>query len=375
MTPTPGPAAGIARILVVDDEAAQMKALCDTLRDHGYQTVGFESAEPALAALRRSKFELLLADLMMPGMGGIDLLGAALAADPDLVGIIMTGEGTIASAVEAMKTGALDYILKPFRLSVILPVLSRALAMRRLRMENAELQQRLTLHAAELESANRELEAFSHSVSHDLRAPLRAVSGFSQIMAEKHAEQLSPEGLRLLGLMSAGAARMDQLIESLLRLARSSRQTLSRRPVDTQALVQEAVRELRAEPGNLAVELRIGDLPECIGDLALLRQVWANLLSNAFKFAGRRERPAVQVGGASDGKVKTYYVRDNGAGFDMRYVEKLFGVFQRLHREDEFPGTGIGLSIAQRIVQRHGGRIWAEGELGKGAIFRFSLPD
>ncbi|MEY2467024.1 MAG: hypothetical protein QOD03_1545, partial [Verrucomicrobiota bacterium] len=169
------PKPGTPRILIVDDEAPHMKALCDTLRDCGYETTGFTTGADALAILRGNKFDLLLSDLMMPGINGISLLQAALKIDPNMVGIIMTGQGTIDSAVEAMKTGALDYILKPFKLSVILPVISRALTVQKLRKENTELAQRLSKNAAELEAANKELEAFSYSVSHDLRSPLRAI--------------------------------------------------------------------------------------------------------------------------------------------------------------------------------------------------------
>ena len=213
-----------ARILIVDDEEPQMKALCETLRDQGYDTVGSTNGSDALAALRGSgaPFDLLLSDMMMPGMDGITLLREALEADPDLVGIIMTGQGTINSAVDAMKTGALDYILKPFKLSAVIPVLTRALAVRQLRFENAALARSVRERTAELEAANKELEAFSFSVSHDLRAPLRGINGFSKILLDRFSPQLPAEAQKLLGNVISNARQMEQLIEDLLNFSRMS---------------------------------------------------------------------------------------------------------------------------------------------------------
>jgi light-regulated signal transduction histidine kinase (bacteriophytochrome) len=360
-----------------------MKALCDTLKNHDYETTGFSSAKDALAALDTAKFDLLLADLMMPEMSGIELLQAAQECDPLLVGIIMTGQGTIDTAVQAIKTGALDYILKPFKLSVVLPVLARALAVRRLRLENAELQRRVQQHTAEIEAANKELtclnqelESFSYSVSHDLRNPLNAINGFSDILLHDFAAQMPSKAQDLLQHVVRSARRMGQLIEDLLRLSHLGRQPLSKQPVNVAALVKEVVDGLREQQSApRVVDVRIGDLPGCFGDPSLLNQVFINLLSNAFKFTSHREQALVEVGCQLQDGEHVYFVRDNGAGFDMRHAEKLFGVFQRLHRNDEFAGTGVGLSIVQRILQRHGGRIWAEAEVGKGAAFHFTLAE
>jgi len=350
-----------------------MRALCDTLSDHGYEIVGFTAAEAALEALARTKFDLLLSDLMMPGMDGIALLQAAQSIDPDLVGVIMTGEGSIASAVDAMKIGALDYILKPFKLSAVLPVLSRALTVRQLRLKNAELEKSLRERAVELEAANRELETFSYSVSHDLRAPLRAVRGFSEMLAENHESQMSDEALRLLGCVTQGAKRMEQLIEALLNFSHLGRRSLAMRPVDMTALVQQVIEALRAQQPERQLEVRMNELPGCIGDPVLLEQVFVNLLSNAFKFTRGKEHPIVETGCQELNGERVYFVRDNGVGFDMHYAQRLFGTFQRMHSQDEFEGTGLGLSIAARIVQRHGGRIWAEAAVGEGAKFQFTL--
>jgi light-regulated signal transduction histidine kinase (bacteriophytochrome) len=322
-------------------------------------------------------------------MDGIALLQAAQKIDPDLVGVIMTGEGTIVTAVEAMKTGALDYILKPFKLSVILPVLSRALTVRRLRIENKELEQSVRertsqlevanreLEAAnkELEAANKELEAFSHSVSHDLRGPLTVIVGSADLLVEDYAAQMPAQAHQLLRGVLGSGERMIQIVDDLLRLSRPGRQPLSKRQVNVSALVREVLDELQREQSGRQIDIRMGDLPECIGDPGLLTQVFVNLLSNAFKFTRGKGNPTVEISCRQQAGEKIYFVRDNGAGFDMQQATKLFGAFQRFHSAEQFEGTGIGLSTVHRIIQRHGGRIWAEAEVDKGATIYFGLPD
>lgn len=364
-----------ARLLIVDDEVAQMQALCNTLRDHGYETVGFTSGLAALAALRETPFDLLLADLMMPAMGGIDLLRSALRIDPSLVCIIMTGEGTIATAVQAMQSGALDYILKPFQLSAIMPVLSRALAISTLQKENAALQERSRERSAELETANGELEAFSYSVSHDLRAPLHVIDGFAGLLASKLATQLDGQAIHYVDRIQQKTHQLSQIVDALLLLSRSGKLLVKRQAVDMPQLVSSILEELREErllPDGCATV--VGTFPETIADPALLRRVFVNLLTNACKFTRHQVQPQLEVGCKPSGNEQIYFVRDNGVGFDMAYAEKLFTPFLRLHSASEFEGIGIGLSIVQRIVQRHGGRIWAEAAVGKGACFYFSLP-
>jgi two-component system sensor histidine kinase/response regulator len=366
-----------ARILIVDDEAPQMKALCDTLRDCGYEPVGFTSGRDGLAALRSQPFDLLLVDLMMPEMDGISLLRAAQEIDANLVGIIMTGQGAIDTAVEAMKSGALDYILKPFRLSVILPVISRALGVRGLRVENSHLEKRVHQHALDLEAANRDLESFAFSVSHDLKAPVRVIGGYAQILMEDLGGALPERERGYLQHIVKSTTHLGNLIDGLLNLSRLGRQLLRKDQLDPTVLVQEVLAELRLQqegPGTeAAVEVAVAALPGCIGDRALLKQVFTNLLSNAFKFTRGRAGPRIEVDAREENGETIYLVRDNGAGFDMRYADKLFGVFRRLHNHSEFEGTGIGLSIAHRIIQRHHGRIWAEGQVDQGATFYFTL--
>src|SRR5882762_2046563 len=236
-----------------------------------------------------------------------------------------------------------------------------------------DLTQRRRVEQA-LAQSNQELERFSYSVSHDLRAPLRAISGFAQALVEGHAAQLDEEGKRLLTVIRDSAKLGGELIDALLDFSRVGRQALARTPVDLTALAESVVSELRQTHGPVAVEAVLTPLPPASGDAALLRNVLINLIGNAFKFTAKRAHPRVEIGAQQDGAEFTYYVKDNGVGFDMQYAGKLFGVFQRLHRPDEFEGTGVGLALAQRIVERHGGRIWAEGKPNEGATFFFTLP-
>ena len=370
---TPQPQPSPARLLIVDDEVAQMKALCNTLKDQGYATTGFSSANAALAAMREQKFDLILTDLMMPEMDGISLLRAALEAAPDLVGIIMTGEGTITTAVEAMKSGAFDYILKPFKLSVILPVISRALAIRQLRIQNVELQSRVRKRTEELEAANQELEAFSYSVSHDLRAPLRHIIGYAEALKDDSDSKFSDPGQRFLAAISRSANRMNGLINDLLAFSRMSRAEMRQSQFDMRVLVNDVLGEMSVDTEKRNIEWDIQALPSVRGDRALLKQVWVNLLSNAVKYTRPRDPARIRISSVEKADEWEFQVRDNGVGFDMQYADKLFGVFQRLHRAEDYEGTGVGLAIVQRIVNRHGGRIWAESIEGTGSTFYFTL--
>jgi two-component system sensor histidine kinase/response regulator len=363
------------RLLIVDDEAPLLRAICETLDDNGYKTFGFTEGAAAIESMQRSKYDLILADLMMPGMNGIEVLQAVVRIDPTIVGIIMTGDGTVATAVEAMKSGALDYILKPFKLSGVLPVLARALVVRNLRLTNVELEKNVRQHMLELEAKNEELEAFSYSVSHDLRNPLTSILGFSELLIRRHATDLPAEALEMLNDLMTSADRMAQVIEGMLRLARLSHEPLAKERVKVARLVREVLQELQGQPAGRQVEVRVDDLEDATGDPGLVRQVFVNLLSNAIKFAGGKELPSVFVTSQSVGSEKVYSVRDNGVGFDLRQAKRLFGAFQRLKGSEKFAGTGVGLSIVHRIVSRHGGRVWAEAEVDRGATFHFTLPD
>jgi signal transduction histidine kinase len=243
-----------------------------------------------------------------------------------------------------------------------------------LRRSHEELEARVQERTAELRRVNQELEAFSYSVSHDLRRPLRTVAAFTEILMSDHAHELSEDARKLLTIARDSALQMNQLIEALLSLSRIERQPLAPRPVNLTELVRQTLTELQVEERDRNMDIRVADLPDCMGDPALLRQVLVNLLSNAMKYTRQRPVAVIEVGFKTEGAETAYYVRDNGAGFDMQYADKLFGVFQRLHSAEQFSGTGVGLSIVHRIILRHGGRIWAEGAVDKGATFYFTLP-
>jgi two-component system sensor histidine kinase/response regulator len=377
----------LGRILIVDDELALVEALCRTLQSQGYSTAGAASGQEALDMLRSAKtgeavaFDILITDLMMPVMGGIALLRAARDLDSNLMSIVMTGHGTVSTAVDAMNAGALDYILKPFNLSVARPVLSRALTMRKLRVENDALVSQVAARSAELEesnrqlqTANKDLDAYNSSVSHDIRGHLNQIIGFSQIMRDGKSGELNSKQQSFLEYICGSGQQILQLTDDLLRFARLGQQPILKERVVVGDLIQQSFNNLQRLAAGTPVELRMSALPDAFADPALLKQVFVNLLSNAIKFSRHVAQPTVTVEGCREGGECSYRVSDNGAGFDMAHADRLFKRFSRLHSDAEFSGAGVGLSIVQRIVERHGGRITADAGIGIGANFVFTLP-
>ena len=252
-------------------------------------------------------------------------------------------------------------------------ITQRRAADEEIRRLNEDLEQKVLRRTSQLASSNRELEAFTYSVSHDLRAPLRHIAGFSKLLIEEHGGSLNPQAQHYLQRIEDGTRRMGQLVDEMLNLARVGRQALSQTVVRLNSLVTEVVAILEPECAGREIEWRIAELPSQRCDPVLTKQVFQNLLANALKFTRPRAHTVIEVSHLAEGERKVILVRDNGVGFDMAYVDKLFGVFQRLHRQEDFEGTGIGLATVQRIVQKHGGDIWAEATPGQGATFYFTL--
>ncbi|MYN08186.1 hybrid sensor histidine kinase/response regulator [Pseudoduganella aquatica] len=385
------------RILIADDELAQMRALCDTLSQYGYETVGCSSGEAALRLMQAAesggqRFQLLLADLMMPGLDGIAVVQAARAIDADLACVIMTGEGSIGSAVQAMQVGALDYVLKPFRVSAILPVLARALETRKLRIMNASLELRLREHAVQLVRINEELQAarlqadraneaksaFLSNMSHELRTPLNAILGFSQILSSEQLPSTAAQKKQFAGNILQASRHLLRLINDILDLAKVESGALTLEP--EQVPLAHVLQECRTLVDPLArlrgVEMRMA-VPEqasVTADRVRLKQVLINLLSNAIKY--NRDHGSVTVHCTEiDTERLRVSVQDTGAGLSEAQLAAMFQPFNRLGQEGGTQeGTGLGLVMTRHLVEKMGGELGVVSTPGLGSTFWLALP-
>jgi signal transduction histidine kinase len=354
-----------ARVLVADDNSDLRTFLVSLLAPH-YDVQAVTDGREALAAVQARKPDLVLSDVMMPNLDGLGLI-RALRDNPEtrtLPVILLSARAGQEASLEGLAAGADDYLAKPFTSQELLARVRTHLTMARARDD-------LVL---KLTHANEDLKAFTSSVSHDLRAPLRALGSFASILEEEHAAELNDEARRKIGLIRDAAKRMADIVDALLALSRIGYETLQKQRVATDALVERVCKELTASNGGAIAHISVGDLPEAWGDPMLLRQVWVNLISNALKYSSKRPLPQVQITGFDSDGQSVFCVKDNGAGFDMSNIDRLFGVFQRLHADAEFSGTGVGLAIVKRIVEKHLGRVWAESAPDEGASFFFSLP-
>jgi two-component system NtrC family sensor kinase len=387
---------GPKRILAVDDSATYRAELSDMLRSDGYEVVLARSGEETLEMLAVQSVDCIILDLAMPGMGGREacrrIKGSQGIRDVPL--IMLTALEDRAAMIDGLSAGADDYISKSSDFEVLKARIRAQLRRKQFEDEHRRIREELLRSelvaseeraarrmaetraelAGELERKNEELEAFSYSVSHDLRAPLRGVDGFSQMLLEDYGGTLDERGRGYLQRVRDGAQRMGELIDDLLELSRVSSRDLRRQPADLSGMAGAVVDALRQHEPERRVEVVIGAGVTAEADHGLIRVLLENLLGNAWKFTARSDAPRIEFGAELQDGGWVYFVRDNGAGFDMAYAKKLFRPFQRLHGEKEFPGTGIGLATVRRVVDRHGGRVWAEGAVDRGATVYFTIP-
>jgi two-component system sensor histidine kinase/response regulator len=386
----PSGAPGPVNVLLVDDQPANLVALEAMLEELGQNLVKATSGREALKRLLTDEFAVILLDVKMPEMDGFETAELIRQRDKSRhtpIIFLTAADQSQTQAVRGYAVGAVDYLTKPIvpefvrsKVAVFVELAKKTELLRRqtellraseqaardLAEEQAEL-------VRDLEHKNRELESFSYAVSHDLQAPLRRIESFSRAVEESQAERLDDSGRHYLGRVREACRQMSELIDDVLYLARVTRAEMREHEVDLSGLVELLLERLREAEPDRAMESKVRPGVTVMADGQLLRIALENLLANAWKFTAREPGPRIEFGMTSVGGEPTYFVRDNGAGFDMAYVERLFGPFQRLHRQSDFAGTGIGLATVQRIIHRHGGRVWAEGLPGQGATFYFTL--
>lgn len=369
------------RVLLVEDNPGDVRLIREMLSESRGFSFNLECADRLSAGLDRLNtpgVDVLLLDLGLPDSLGFDTYKKVHDRAPAVPIIMLTNTDDELLAVRAVKQGAQDYLVKG-RVDGNLLVRSMQYAIERKRAEESlkkaheELEIKVQERTAELRAVNSELEAFAYSVSHDLKAPLRAIDGFSQILLQDYRDILDKKGQHYLKQVRAGAQDMGQLIDDLLNLSRIGRQAMIKKPIDLKSIAQDAYSSLEHEWKDRNVSFKVKQCPPVPADPRLLKIVLTNLLSNALKFTRTRDKAKIEAGSKVEDKQTVFYIKDNGVGFDMKYSDKLFTVFQRLHRKEDYEGTGIGLAIVQRIINRHGGEVWAESKEGSGTTLFFTL--
>ncbi|MBU0542920.1 MAG: PAS domain S-box protein [Gammaproteobacteria bacterium] len=362
------------RLIVVDDEKPQLEALCTLLQDAGFEVKGFPEPAQALEHLKRQSFDVLLTDLRLPGMDGIELVQRARQLDPDLSAVLMTGHGSIKTAVDAMKLGVLDYILKPFKVSELMPVVNRAIEVRKLKLQNSQLIRDLSSSNSRLLEMNHELDHFAGRVAHDLNSLCHIIQGFAGSLTRRAHSKLDEQEQRYLLRINEASARGGQLVSGLLAFARLGSGELKFNQVVLNEVVEKARAMVESTEGLRQADWSIAKLPDIEGDESLLEQVFVNLFSNALKFSQIRELPTIVVEANVLNDAVEIKVIDNGAGFDPDRADGLFKPFHRLHNAHDFEGHGMGLANVKRIIERHGGQITAVSAPDRGAVFTLTLP-
>lgn len=365
------PSEKFARILAVEDSAAELRLLTDILEEDGFQVIGCTSATEAIRQLEPGRFGVGVVDLLLPDLDGIALLQEILKIDPDVRVIIYTGASSFDSVKEALNAGAFGYIEKLSDPGELLRHVHRA-ARARVGRYAADLEAAVAKRTEELARSNQELQAFASVVAHDLRSPLLTISGYCEILVEEFGLQLPQGAIEYLDHITLAAGRMGRLIDDLLDYSRVGRGRDPMRAVDLHAVVDQVRANLDAAIRDADAKIEVERLPAVRGDQTQLIQLFQNLVGNAVKF--RDTRPVVvRIRCEAEGAMHRFAIADNGIGIAPKDFERIFLVFQRLHGK-EYPGTGIGLALCQKIVERHGGRIWLESQPGQGSTFYFTLP-
>jgi two-component system, NtrC family, sensor kinase len=387
-----------ARLLAIDDSPTYLESLAESLLSEGYDVTKAAGGKDGLDRVARGAFDCVIVDLVMPDLDGIEVCRriqrTVQGQDRSTAVIMLTSCESKDDMTRGLEAGADDFVGKSSDMTVLRARIRALLRRKFFQEENRRIREELLrkeMEAAEaraarelaetratlieeLERKNRELEAFSYSVSHDLRAPLRSIDGFSTALLEDYSDALDGKAREYLGRVRAAAQRMGELIDDLLQLSRVARAELERTEADLSMLASNVLEELRQSSPERRVTARVADGLKAHADIRLMRVVLENLLGNAWKFTTKTADPVIELDTSNGGDRVTYYVRDNGAGFDMAHAQRLFTPFQRLHTTEQFPGTGIGLATVQRIIERHGGRVWAESAAGQGATFFWTLP-